>query len=160
MDKTECINTGLKSNLLRPTHSTDPSTSRGITGAARRNSTSDGSRSVCLDWPPQKRSISITTKHLICLLFVPFPTSITTITTTTINKGMLQPIAYTNHRLNSSIFNQSRSSNECKQVKKPDENTRGKAKDRKRVTFTKEGTLLTSHPRFSLSLSIELCHCV
>jgi hypothetical protein len=55
-------------------------------------------------------------------------------------KGMLQPLAYTNHRLNSSIVNPSRSSrNEHKRINKPDKNSRRKSTKDKRVTFTKEG---------------------
>jgi hypothetical protein len=63
----------------------------------------------------------------------------TTINKTIINKGMLTPIAYTNHRLNSSIINREYTDN--------NNNQRKKLAHRKRVTFSKEGIPPSRHPR-------------
>jgi hypothetical protein len=71
----------------------------------------------------------------VSVTFNPSPTTTTTTTTinnkTIINKGMLTPIAYTNHRLNSSIINREYTDN--------NNNQRKKLAHRKRVTFSKEG---------------------
>jgi hypothetical protein len=97
--------------------------------------------------------ILITTKPLFTFVGDVQPFTITTtINKTIINKGMLTPIAYTNHRLNSSIVNRDHTCNNSSQRKK--------LAHRKRVTFSKEG-IPPSHPAiraFSLSLPNDLYH--
>jgi hypothetical protein len=70
-------------------------------------------------------------------------------------QGMLKPIAYTNHRLNSSNLNRDHSYRRNTGFKKPEENNtprkKKKSGDRKRVTFTKEGIFLSRYSHCPLT---------